>query len=112
MKSPRDRLRRAMALAFVALVPAAGAMAAPARHTVAIDGVKYDPPTLTVRRGDRVTWVNHDPYPHTVTARGAFDSKEIAADAKWSYVASKPGRYDYICTLHPNMKGTLVVEPR
>ena len=45
-----------------------------------------------------------------MTAKGAFDSKEIGADRKWTYVARKPGRYDYICTLHPNMKGTLVVE--
>jgi plastocyanin len=93
---------------------AAGAMAAApsAKHTVAMDGVKYDPPTLTVKQGDSVTWVNRDPYPHTVTARGAFDSKDIAANAKWTYVARKAGRYDYICTLHPTMKGTLVVEPR
>jgi plastocyanin len=100
---------RALAVALAALAPAA-VLAAGTKHTVAIDGVKYDPPTVTVKRGDTVTWTNKDPFPHTVTAQGAFDSKEIAADGKWSYVARKPGRYDYICTLHPNMKATLVVE--
>jgi len=103
--------RWALALAAVLLLPAGLAIAAPAKHTVVIEAVKYDPPTLTVKRGDAVTWVNRDPYPHTVTAQGAFDSKEIAADGKWTYVARKAGRYDYICTLHPNMKGTLVVTP-
>jgi len=105
-----DRVRRGIPLAVLALAFAAGAFAAPAKHTVTIEAVKYDPPTLTVRQGDTVTWINKDPYPHTVTAKGAFDSKEIGADRKWTYVARKPGRYDYICTLHPNMKGTLVVE--
>jgi plastocyanin len=107
--SRRDT-RRAFPLAVLALAFAAGALAAPARHTVTIEGVKYDPPTVTVKQGDSVTWTNKDPYPHTVTAPGAFDSKEIGADRKWTYVARKPGRYDYICTLHPNMKGTLVVQ--
>ena len=41
---------------------------------------------------------------------GNFDSKSIAAGASWRFKASKPGVYDYICTLHPNMKGTLKVE--
>jgi plastocyanin len=107
--SRRDT-RWAFPLAVLALAFAAGALAAPAKHTVTIEGVKYDPPTVTVKRGDSVTWINKDPYPHTVTATGAFDSKEIGADRKWTYVARKPGRYDYICTLHPNMKGTLVVQ--
>ena len=106
----RDRVRRGIPLAALALAFAAGALAAPAKHVVTIEAVKYDPPTLTVKPGDSVTWINKDPYPHTVTAMGAFDSKEIGADRKWTYVARKPGRYDYICTLHPNMKGTLVVE--
>jgi plastocyanin len=107
--SPRGHVRRALRLAALLLLPASIALAAPAKHTVVIEAVKYDPPTLTVKQGDAVTWVNHDPYPHTVTSRGAFDSKDIPADGKWTYVARKPGRYDYICTLHPNMKGTLVV---
>jgi plastocyanin len=50
------------------------------------------------------------PFPHTVTAKGVFDSHSIAAGASWRFVARKPGVYDYICTLHPNMNGTLKVE--
>jgi len=88
----------------------AGETAKPASHTVNIDGVAYVPETLTVHQGDMVTWINKDPFPHTVTAKGAFDSHDIAAGASWRYVARKPGAYDYICTLHPNMKGTLKVE--
>jgi plastocyanin len=75
-----------------------------------IEGTRYEPASLTVRRGDTVTWINKDPIPHTVTAAGAFDSKEIAAGKSWKHVAGKTGAYDYICTLHPNMKGTLKVE--
>ena len=81
-----------------------------ARHTVAIDGTRYVPEVLTVKRGDSVTWVNKDPFPHTVTSGKAFDSASLGAGRSWTYVARKSGRYEYICSLHPNMKGTLVVE--
>ena len=79
-------------------------------HTVVIDGLKFDPATLTVARGDTVVWVNKDPFPHTVTSQGAFDSHDIPADKSWKYVARKAGDYDYICTLHPNMHGKLTVK--
>jgi plastocyanin len=79
-------------------------------HTVVIDGLKYTPETLTVRRGETVVWVNKDPFPHTVTAKGFLDSRDIAAGKSWKFVARKPGKYAYICTLHPTMKGTLRVE--
>jgi plastocyanin len=84
--------------------------AAAQTHTVVIEGVKYEPESLTVARGDTVLWVNKDPFPHTVTSRGAFDSKDIAAGKSWKYTPRKAGDYSYICTLHPNMKGTLRVE--
>ena len=90
---------------------AAGASAGkPATHRVVIDGLKYDPETLTVKRGDTVIWTNKDPFPHTVTAPGKFDSHEIAAGGSWKYVARTAGEYSYICTLHANMKGVLRVE--
>jgi len=63
-----------------------------------------------VKKGDAVTWVNKDPFPHTITSAGKFDSRSVAAGAKWTYRANKPGEYQYICTLHPNMKGALKVE--
>ena len=93
---------------------AAAAIAAdapkPVTHTVVMDGVKYEPEALTVKRGDTVIWVNKDPFPHTVTAKGAFDSHDIAAGKSWKWKASKTGEYAYTCTLHPNMNGTLKVE--
>ena len=92
-----------------AAVGATGA-AKPVSHTVAIEGVKYEPEALTVKRGDTVVWVNKDPFPHTVTAAGVFDSHSVRAGGSWKYVARKMGDYTYICTLHPNMKGTLKVE--
>jgi plastocyanin len=104
--------------AFVAVAvaaPAFGADAAKAakgaRHQVVMEAVAYAPPALTVHRGDTVVWVNRDAFPHTVTAAGTFDSGPIGASASWRYVVTKPGSFEYICTLHPNMKGTLKVEP-
>ena len=77
---------------------------------MAIDGTRYAPETITVKRGETVTWINKDPFPHTVTVRNAFDSGDIAANKSWKHAFGKAGRYDYICTLHPNMKGSVIVE--
>ena len=77
---------------------------------MAIDGTRYQPAEVRVKPGTRVEWRNADPFPHTVTAPGKFDSGEMKEGARWAFVPAAPGRYDYICTLHPNMKGTVVVE--
>jgi plastocyanin len=103
------------ALALVGAVgPAAadgGAAAArPATHTVVIKATSYAPAALTVRRGDTVVWINEDPFPHTATAAGAFDSKSIAAGGSWKYKPMRAGEFAYVCTFHPNMKGTLSVQ--
>jgi plastocyanin len=109
--------RIALALACALALLAGGAAAQkppaskPATHTVVMEGVKYMPETLTVRRGDTVVWVNKDPFPHTVTAKGAFDSGSIVAGQSWIYTPRKAGEHAYICTFHPNMKGTLRVTP-
>jgi plastocyanin len=81
-----------------------------AKHTVEIDGSTYKPATIVVKKGDSVTWVNKEPFPHTATAAGKFDSKSIAANGKWTWRANAAGEYAYICTLHPNMKGVVKVQ--
>jgi plastocyanin len=95
--------------------PFAGREAQPAgrsagrTHTVIIEGMRFTPQNLTVHRGDRVTWVNKDLFPHTVTAAGKFDSRQIAPGDSWTYTARKAGEYDYVCTLHVGMTGRLEV---
>ena len=92
--------------------PAAAADAPKAATlTVAIDGTAFQPAMLTVKAGDSVTWVNKDPFPHTVTsAAGGFDSREIAPGKSWKYTAMKKGAFTYVCIFHPTMSATLKVE--
>jgi plastocyanin len=112
---PQHRLGTAIALVLLgtalAGAPTAAANAAAKTHTVVIDGTAFAPPVVRVHRGDRVVWVNRDPFPHTATAKDhSFDSRAIPAGGSWSRVASKAGTFEYICTFHPTMTGTLVVE--
>ena len=84
---------------------------AQAPATVAMDGTSFVPPTLTVHVNDTVTWVNKDPFPHNVTSKsGGFHSGDLDPDAQWRFHATRPGTFEYVCTLHPGMKGTLVVK--
>ncbi|WP_411859300.1 cupredoxin family copper-binding protein [Burkholderia sp. BKH01] len=96
---------------FVIVAATAGAYSAvAATHTVTIEGMRFNPDSLTVEHGDKIVWVNKDLVAHTATAAHAFDSHEIKPDASWTYVAREPGRYAYVCTLHPAMKATLTVK--
>ena len=96
-------------LASGAMVAAAAAQ--PPTHTVTIEGMQYNPAALMVHRGERVVWLNKDLFPHTVTAVDkTFDSQGIAANASWSYVATRNGEYAYGCRFHPTMKGRLTVQ--
>jgi plastocyanin len=100
----------ALAMLCWSMGPAAAADA-PKALTVAIDGTTFQPATLTVKVGDSVTWVNKDPFPHTVTsAAGGFDSHEIDSGKSWKYTAIKKGEFAYVCIFHPTMKATLKVE--
>ena len=107
----RSLAARALRACGVAALVLAAASAAPAAQTVAIDGFAFKPPVVTVRQGETVEWRNTDPVPHTATAKDAgLDSGEIAANGTWRFTAKKKGRFGYVCTLHPIMRGELVVE--
>ena len=86
------------------------AHAKPAVHVVTIEGLQFQPATLTVRRGDRITWMNKDLFPHSATGpKGTFDSTSIPAGGSWTFVADKAGTFAYTCIFHPTMKATLTV---
>jgi plastocyanin len=73
----------------------------------------FTPATLTVAPGTAVTWVNNDEEPHNVVSAGqprVFRSEGIDGGEKYTYVFDKAGTYKYICTIHPRMHGTVVVQ--
>jgi plastocyanin len=64
----------------------------------------------TVAAGAMVTVTNHDSMAHTVTASGGAFDVLVAGGATATFTApTEPGSYDFSCTFHGNMKGTLVV---
>jgi nitrite reductase (NO-forming) len=77
----------------------------------------FEPPTATVKAGTTVTWKNADSTLHTVTSGSAeggepgadFDSSYLAGGKTFQWTFSTPGTFDYFCTLHPYMKGQVVV---
>jgi plastocyanin len=98
------------ALAAVGIVPASSASAA--ETSVKIDNFTFDPPVLTVKAGTTVTWNNVDDIPHTVASstRGLFKSKALDTEDSFSFTFKDAGTFDYFCSLHPHMTGTIQVE--
>ena len=91
----------------------ASATASPAAvggDQVSIDNFAFAPATLTVKVGTTVTWTNHDEEPHTVAASdGSFHSPGMGTGATFSHTFSTAGKFDYVCSIHPMMHGTVVV---
>jgi plastocyanin len=96
-------------LAGVAIVPTISARAADAM--VKIDNFTFAPKSVTVKAGTTVTWDNEDDIPHTVASSAKlFKSKVLDTGGTFSFTFTTPGAYEYFCSLHPHMTGTIVVE--
>jgi plastocyanin len=77
--------------------------------TVTMADFSFSPATITVSPGDTVTWTNAGPNePHTATGDG-FDTGEVAVGSSGSATFSQAGTFSYLCTLHPEMTGTVEV---
>src|SRR6185503_18688190 len=70
----------------------------------------FRPQDVTVNAGASITWSNDGTVPegHTVTGDG-FDSGVLKHGDTYSHTFDKAGTFDYVCTLHPNMRGTITV---
>jgi plastocyanin len=70
----------------------------------------YSPSLLTVPVGTKVTWWNKSDTDHTVTSQnGLFDGGLSPGDS-FSYTFTKPGVYEYTCSPHPEMTGSVTVK--
>ncbi|TLY00331.1 MAG: hypothetical protein E6K92_09575 [Thaumarchaeota archaeon] len=83
------------------------------------DTSAFSPNPVQIQPGTTVVWSNNDNTPHTITSgmglndtnKGkAFDSGPIAIGKTYSHKFDVAGTYDYFCTLHPTMVGTVSVK--
>jgi plastocyanin len=77
---------------------------------VAMQGNRFVPFERTVPAGGSLTWLNLDREDHDVIAHDlAFESPLIPEGGSWTITFTQPGRYAYLCDLHANMEGVVVV---
>jgi plastocyanin len=79
--------------------------------SVSMDHDTFIPSEITVAPGTIVTWVNIETMPHTaVELNRAFRSKTLVKDGTFSFTFTTAGDYSYLCSIHPNMKGKVIVK--
>jgi amicyanin len=92
-------------------VSSSGAIKAVATNSVTIKNFAFNPSTIMVKPGTKVTWTNQDEDAHTVTFQSNLKvaSSPLQGDQSFSYTFQTPGTYSYICSIHPFMHGKVIV---
>jgi plastocyanin len=82
------------------------------KNQIVIKDFHFTPETLTVKSGEKITWINRDEEPHTVVSveKQFKKSAPLDTDEVFTITAGAPGTYTYFCSVHPKMTGTIVVE--
>ena len=77
---------------------------------IKIQGFAFHPPTVTIHAGQTIQFINKDDDPHTISANdGSFESGGLETNETFSHTFDTAGTYQYVCSLHPYMKGVVVV---
>lgn len=83
--------------------------------TISMQNSTFVPRELTALPGTGITWINNDPGVHSVkstgNATGMFNSGDILPGSQWSYTfGQREGRYEFVCSYHPEMKGAIIIK--
>ncbi len=76
---------------------------------VAIQGFAFNPSSITISPGDTVKWTNMDSATHTVVGDD-FSSGNLTNGDSYTQTFTKPGTFNYHCSIHPSMQGTIIVQ--
>jgi plastocyanin len=81
-------------------------------NQIVIKDFHFTPQTLTVKAGEKITWINRDEEPHTVVSveKQFKKSGPLDTDQEFTVTAGAPGTYTYFCSVHPRMTGTIIVK--
>ncbi len=117
--TPRNKMALLCAISFLnlSILALAGEMkeidaTTTKQNKIEIKDFAFNPQILTVKSGEKITWINRDEEPHTVVSVEKQFKKSTALDTdqEFTITASAPGTYTYFCSVHPKMTGTIVVE--
>ena len=78
--------------------------------SVEIKNFAFEPRTVTIKVGQAVTWTNQDSAAHTVAGDGGIDSGDLSKGKSYSKTFDTEGAFDYHCSIHPQMKGQVIVQ--
>lgn len=88
-----------------------GGAAAEGTVEIVMKGFQFDPSEVTVKVGQEISWRNEDSAEHDAfSEKDGLDTADIGQGATTEYTPDKAGTINYICSIHPQMKGTLIVE--
>ena len=73
--------------------------------------IKFVPPEITAKVGQKIVWTNNENVPHNVTAtNGAdFESDTLNEGETFEFTPKNAGKIDYVCTIHQGQDGTITV---
>ena len=82
------------------------------KKDVEISGSAFNPSTITILKGASVVWANKDSAKHTIVSDSGdeFNSDPISRGGNYAHTFNTPGTYEYHCSIHPSMKGMVIVE--
>ena len=80
-------------------------------NDIYIQNMAFSPSTITVAVGTTLKWTNLDNVGHTVTSTTSlFSSGTLNQSGTFSFTFSTAGTYNYKCSIHPTMTGTVIVQ--
>ena len=82
------------------------------QNKIEIKDFAFNPQIITVKSGEKITWINRDEEPHTIVSveKQFKKSSALDTDQEFTIAAGPPGTYTYYCSVHPKMTGSIVVE--
>ena len=108
--SNRRTLLRRGAICAVLIFTAIRRRAIAADVVVAIDNFSFSPSPLTVEPNTTVTWENRDDVPHVIYCTALdLQSQQLETKDTFRHRFDRVGAFDYICSLHPHMRGRIIV---
>lgn len=89
--------------------PTAAVVAKSGAGQVNILGFKFGPDKIVAAAGRPVTWTNADDSPHQIEIKGRGKTAVLLKGQSGTLAVADPGSYEYVCSLHPTMKGTIEI---